>query len=107
MALIVARRSWLRLHHCSTDSLEQLANACEPAKFGRNHENIYDDSYRKAGRLGSDSFRPLLDVKATGLIDLIRERLLGGSENNKAIRAELYNLNVYGMGYFAIWLSSR
>ena len=96
MALIVNHRSWLRLHRCSADSLERLANTCEPAQFGRNYETIYDESYRKAGRLGSESFRPLLDVKAIGLIDLIRERLLGGSENEKAIRAELYNLNVYG-----------
>lgn len=36
-----------------------------------------------------------MDIKAIGLIDLIRERLLGGSEHEKAIRAELYNLNVY------------
>ena len=27
---------------------------CEPAGFGRNKENIYDESYRKAGKLSSD-----------------------------------------------------
>ena len=48
----------------------------------------------------------MLDVKAIGLIDLIRERLLGGSKNDKGIRAELYNLNVYGMGHSVIWLLS-
>jgi hypothetical protein len=80
-----------------------LTNACEPAGFGRNNENIYDESYRKAGRLSSDFFRPMLDIKAVGLIDLIRERLLRGSKDDKVIRAELYNLNVYGREYFAIW----
>ena len=42
----------------------------------------------------------MLDVKVVGLIDLIRERLLGGSKEDKMIRAELYNLNVYGKGIF-------
>ena len=41
----------------------------------------------------------MIDVKAVGLIDLIRERLLGGSKEDQMIRAELYNLNVYGMKY--------
>ena len=45
----------------------------------------------------------MLDIKAVGLIDLIRERLLRGSKDDKVIRAELYNLNVYGREYFAIW----
>ncbi|KAF8351737.1 hypothetical protein F5887DRAFT_1277540 [Amanita rubescens] len=74
---------WLKLHHCPNDSLEHLANTCEPACFGRNKENIYDESYRKAGKLSSDFFRPMLDVK-----------------EDKVIRAELYNLNVYGEGSF-------
>lgn len=43
----------------------------------------------------------MLDVKAAGLIDLIHERLLCGSKEDKVIRAELYNLNVYGREYFA------
>ena len=80
-----------------------MANTCEPAGFGRKKENVYDESYRKAGRLGSDFFRPMLDVKAVRkLTDLIRERLLGGSKEDKGIRAELYNLNVYGREYLAI-----
>jgi hypothetical protein len=44
----------------------------------------------------------MLDVKAVGLIDLIRERLLRGANEEQAIRAELYNLNVYGRQYLAI-----
>ena len=44
----------------------------------------------------------MLDVKAVGLIDLIRERLLRGSKTEQVIRAELYNLNVYGREYSAI-----
>ena len=44
----------------------------------------------------------MLDVKAVRkLTDLIRERLLGGSKEDKGIRAELYNLNVYGREYSA------
>jgi hypothetical protein len=41
----------------------------------------------------------MLDVKAVGLVDLISERLLGASQRDKAIRPELYNLNVYGKKY--------
>ncbi len=44
----------------------------------------------------------MLDVKGVGLIDLVSERLLRGSKEDKVIRAELYNLNVYGREYFAI-----
>jgi len=35
----------------------------------------------------------MMDVKAVGLIDLIRERLLGGSKD-QVIHTELYNLDL-------------
>ncbi|KAF8335598.1 hypothetical protein F5887DRAFT_1063351 [Amanita rubescens] len=89
-----------RLESSISSPLPFCSGIIPPAGFGRNKENIYDESYRKAGRLGSEFFRPMLDVKAAGLIDLIHERLLCGSKEDKVIRAELYNLNVYGEGSF-------
>ena len=89
----------MRLHRPSKSSLERLSNTCEPASFGRNKEDVYDESYRKARILASDYFRQILDVKAVGLVDLIPERLLGASQKDKAIHPELYNLNVYGKRY--------
>ncbi|KAM6502152.1 hypothetical protein JOM56_002129 [Amanita muscaria] len=91
----------LSLHRPSMSSLEHLVNTCGPASFGRGNENVYDESYRKAGKLSSDSFQPMLGMNTIlSVLDVIRDRLLGGSEENKSIRAELYNLNIYGEGSF-------
>lgn len=58
---------------------------------------MYDESYRKAGKLDCSSFRPLLNISDLGLIDIVRDGLLRGMEALKPIRAELYNLNIYGV----------
>ncbi|KAF8636165.1 hypothetical protein AX17_003737 [Amanita inopinata Kibby_2008] len=88
------------LHNVSTDCLKRLADACDPATFGVDHEDVYDESYRKAGKLGSDAFRPAFDPANLGLADSVRDRLLRGLQAQKPIRAELYNMNVYGKGSF-------
>jgi len=77
-------------------SLEELVKHCEPATFGRGNENVYDESYRKAGKLSADAFRPMFDVGSIGLVDFINERWLCNSREEKTIYAELYNMNVYG-----------
>ncbi|KAJ8453804.1 hypothetical protein ONZ45_g19562 [Pleurotus djamor] len=38
------------------EKLELLTDACEPASFGRNHEDILDETYRKAGKLDVSDF---------------------------------------------------
>ena len=79
-----------------SEALELLAKACDPATFGRNKDDVYDESYRKAKKLNAGSFIVGLDVVKLGLIDVIRENLILGEKSAKPVRAELYNLNVYG-----------
>ncbi|KAF8630097.1 hypothetical protein AX17_005495 [Amanita inopinata Kibby_2008] len=90
----------LNLQRPPEDSLRRLTDACDPATFGVGNENVYDESYRKAGKLSSKAFRPFLDLTNLGLPNLIRDRLLRGQAAKKLVRAELYNLNIYGEGSF-------
>lgn len=80
----------------SEDKLKHLAEVCDPATFGRGDQDIYDESYRKAGKLDSKYFSIKFDPLCCGLLDAVRGDLLEG-ENDRPIRAELYKLNVYGM----------
>ena len=86
----------MNLFRPSRDALERLASACDPATFGKNNEDVYDEAYRKAGKLSSGEFCPTLDVDNCKLVKIIRENLLRGSKAQKQVRVELYNLNVYG-----------
>ncbi|KAJ8522077.1 hypothetical protein ONZ45_g1262 [Pleurotus djamor] len=85
------------LLHPTNNQLELLASACEPASFGRNNEDILDETYRKAGKLDVADFSTNLDLTAAGIIAKIRSELLTDHRN---VRAELYKLNVYGPGSF-------
>ncbi|KAF8636132.1 hypothetical protein AX17_003764 [Amanita inopinata Kibby_2008] len=91
---------WLNLLNPSVDSLKRLAEDCDPATFGVGHEDVYDESYRKAGKLGSNAFRPVFDPTNLGLLHILRESLLRGVESQRPIRAELHSMNVYGEGSF-------
>lgn len=90
----------MNLFYPSSESLQLLDKACDPATFGRNKEDVYDESYRKARKLNVGSFMIGLDVVRLGLIKVIRENLVLGEESAKPVRAELYNLNVYGDIYY-------
>ncbi|KAK2459618.1 hypothetical protein APHAL10511_008373 [Amanita phalloides] len=92
-----ARR--IDLLHASDESLERLVAACDPATFGLNHEAVHDESYRKARKLGSKAFMPTLDLTSLGLINIVCDSLLRGTDY-KTVRAQLYNLNVYGKDSF-------
>jgi hypothetical protein len=74
--------------------LEQLSKAYEPASFGMKQENVLDETYRKAGKMDSDKFAPMLDLLQTDLMKIIRGYLLEGTQSTQGIRAELYKLNV-------------
>ena len=76
--------------------MEQLAQACEPASFGKKHEDVFDETYCKAGKMDSGCFLPTLDPFHTNLIKIIRAYLLEGTQSTKNIKIELYKLNIYG-----------
>ena len=73
-----------------------MTSACLPATFGVNQEDVYDEKYRKAGKLDSTDFATKVDLERSGLMDAIRYDLLEGREGTRPIWAELYKLNVYG-----------
>ena len=56
-----------------------------------NQENVLDESYRKAGKMDSECFSPMLDLFQTDLIKVIRGYLLEGNQSKKGIKAELYS----------------
>lgn len=76
------------------DELEHLTFVCEPATFGLDDEDVYDETYRRAGKLDVDYFASMIDTNTSGLIAAIKYDLLEGREQN--VEAELYKLNVYG-----------
>ncbi|KAH7890151.1 hypothetical protein F5I97DRAFT_1999997 [Phlebopus sp. FC_14] len=80
--------------------LDKLAKACLPATFGRNKEDVYDESYRKALKLETTAFAAHFDAESAGLVDIIRQELLEGENDKREIMLELYKLNVYGKGSF-------
>ncbi|KAI0738190.1 hypothetical protein C8Q80DRAFT_1347846 [Daedaleopsis nitida] len=82
------------------DALSDLEGACSAATFGRNQEAVLDESYRKAGKMDAGQFLPRLDVNDSQLVDIVRAGLLSGKKEKDTIKAELYNLNVYGKGAF-------
>ena len=61
-----------------------------------NQENVLNETYRKAGKMDSDKFSPMLDLFQTDLIKIIRGYLLEGKDSTKSIKVELHKLNVYG-----------
>ena len=77
--------------------LQQLADACQPAKFGVNQEDVLDETYRKAGKLDNEDFMIRFDPARSGILDVVHSELaIDRLVKNDAIRAELYKLNVYG-----------
>ncbi|KAI0276031.1 hypothetical protein BGY98DRAFT_935363 [Russula aff. rugulosa BPL654] len=75
----------INLANVTPDELEQLAQACEPASFGRDKEDVLDETYRKAGKMKLGHFSLNLDP---------RVHITGN------IWAELYKFNVYSKGSF-------
>jgi hypothetical protein len=81
----------------STGNLESLAKACRPAAFGVNHEDVLDETYRKAGKLDSTDFAINLNIETSGLLESLRKSLFQCEDEERHIKAELYKLNVYGL----------
>ncbi|EMD36612.1 hypothetical protein CERSUDRAFT_95902 [Gelatoporia subvermispora B] len=71
----------------SEDSqIHHLPAQCDPASFGKNGEDVMDESYRKASKLDTVSFALKFDPLASGLLDMIRLDLLEGGEHDRPIR---------------------
>ncbi|XP_055332138.1 uncharacterized protein LOC129584061 [Paramacrobiotus metropolitanus] len=90
----------LDLHNASAADVEQLARACDAATFGLNKEDVYDETYRKAGKMDVGDFAAKFDVERSGILARVKNDLLDGRSSAKAVECELYKLNVYGAGGF-------
>ncbi|KAF5309022.1 hypothetical protein D9619_013601 [Psilocybe cf. subviscida] len=82
------------------NQLAALSDACEPASFGRDHEDVLDEEYRKAGKMDSSNFSAQFSIYTSGILDTVVSSLLKENHQANDIRAELYKLNVYGPGSF-------
>ncbi|KAK0239345.1 hypothetical protein EDD85DRAFT_1003604, partial [Armillaria nabsnona] len=91
----------INLAHPTDAELHTLAEACKPAPFGRDSEEVLDDTYRKALKLDTILFATTMDLQMTKILDQIRVDLMDGYlSTEKRIRPELYKLNIYGEGSF-------
>lgn len=86
----------------ATSALDDLLEACTPATFGHSGKDVFDESYRKAGKMDSSqfciNFHPhdyaIIDAISQLLLPEIRNSILEGREEHRGVRAELYKLNV-------------
>jgi len=77
--------------------LAVLLETCQPATFGRDAQDVLDESYRKAGKLDRKDFALNIDLVSSNLLDKVHDALFGWEAHTRGdIRAELYKLNVYG-----------
>ncbi|KAI0056408.1 hypothetical protein BV25DRAFT_1832295 [Artomyces pyxidatus] len=88
------------LADATPEQLQALADACEPATFGVEQQDVMDESYRKAGKMDSQAFMTRLIPERTSLVDIVRGYLLEGADSSRTIKLELYKLNVYSKGSF-------
>ena len=77
----------------SPEDLESFFKACQPASFAFNNKDVFDETYRKAGKMNLDTFSTLFDPRSLGIHDVIEDELLA---TGQTIELELYKLNVYG-----------
>ena len=87
---------YVDFYHPTDAQLENLAKACQPATFGMNQQDVYDETYRKAGKMDVGRFSTQFQPANHGIIGVIRDVLLGNGADLASIRVELYKLNVYG-----------
>lgn len=78
-------------------NLARLVGDCEMATFGRGNEDVLDLTYRKAGKMDPTRFSSTFNPYELGVMDTISQVLLPTLRQfqpARAVRAELYKLNV-------------
>ncbi|KAI0302514.1 hypothetical protein BC826DRAFT_965854 [Russula brevipes] len=81
--------------NATADELEQLAQTCQPATFGRNDKDVMDETYRKAGKMDPELFSTPLVYEYTDIVKIVRDCLLDGTDSLRKLKVEPYKLNVY------------
>ena len=99
---MACRPRYLNFAKASQEDLDQLANACSLATFGLGHEDVMDESYRKALKMDKELFSTTFVPERSPLLHVIRNNLLRGDASDRPIDMELYKLNVYGASYLKV-----
>ena len=76
--------------------LDNLAKACGLATFGLAQKDVFDESYRKAGKMDANPFATHFSPTDQGILEIVNDFLLRGRVLQKSIQSELYKLNIYG-----------
>ncbi|KAJ4303906.1 hypothetical protein N0V88_001506 [Collariella sp. IMI 366227] len=79
-------------------NLQQLVKDMVPATFGLGGQDVYDELYRKAGKLDPTQFSSTFNPYELGIVDAIAQALLPSlrhAKQTRAVKAELYKLNLY------------
>ncbi|KAJ3950116.1 uncharacterized protein N0V96_001254 [Colletotrichum fioriniae] len=79
-------------------AFNHLLEVSEKATFGLDGRHEFDETYRKAQKLSAGDFCTSFCPYETGIIDAVCQVLLPSyelDEDKRAIRAELYNMNIY------------
>ncbi|EJD46043.1 hypothetical protein AURDEDRAFT_164700 [Auricularia subglabra TFB-10046 SS5] len=103
LKLLIHNGSWylnLGKDATSTAELEKLLQTCQPASLGVN-QDVPDESSRNAGKLDEKDFSINVDVVGSGMLHAVQNALFSWEPSPRNIRAELYELNVYGSGSFS------
>ncbi|KAK2033580.1 hypothetical protein LX32DRAFT_500080, partial [Colletotrichum zoysiae] len=82
----------------SQASFAHLVQDCQPATFGRNEQEVLDETYRKAGKMDESAFCTNFNPYEHGIVDTVLQSLARTDESsavNRGVRAELYKLNIY------------
>ncbi|KAF8167057.1 hypothetical protein K438DRAFT_2064776 [Mycena galopus ATCC 62051] len=98
--LIRISSSVIDLGKATENELAELTAACQKATFGVGGADVFDESYRKAGKMDLGKFAACFDV--SGLLETISPDIMQGqnTDEDKFLKAEMYKLNVYGPGSF-------
>lgn len=76
----------------STDAFGRLQEDCEPVTFGHGTDEVLDETYRKARKLGAAQFSTSFSPYEHGIMDTVTQTLV--HRDYRGIQAELYNFNV-------------
>ncbi|TFK65042.1 hypothetical protein BDN72DRAFT_901018 [Pluteus cervinus] len=85
--------------NAKVERLQELTDTCFPVSFGRKNEP-QDRWAGKFGKLACEKFATKFDPQKVGIVDLIRECLLDGIDQEREVEVEMDELNVYDQGSF-------
>ncbi|KAJ7476901.1 hypothetical protein B0H11DRAFT_2234865 [Mycena galericulata] len=92
---------WVNILKATPEQLDIVSAACQRATFGRNQEDVFDETYRKAGQMATKDFEIGFNLEKSGILGVVHAQLLQGfNDPEQRIDAELYKLNIYDRGSF-------